>query len=423
MAALGLRSDDPIDALIRQHRTADATVTVFGADGEPLARQEVVVGQRSHAFSFGCTGAELIALANDEVPDADRAAAEQRAGHWLGLFDFATLPFYWAGFEPVRGRPDTERLLTAAQWLVDRGCVVKGHPLCWHTETAPWLLELSTADAIAAQLARIEREVTAFDGVIDTWDVVNEAVIMPVFDRYENGVTRMCQALGQVGIVKATFEAARAANPGATLLLNDFDVSPDYERLIGDCLDAGIGIDVLGIQSHMHQGYWGEAKTLEVLERFARFGLPIHFTENTLVSGRIMPPEIVDLNDYQVSDWPSTPDGEQRQADEVTRHYRTLVSHPAVDAITWWGIDDGGWLNAPTGLVRTDGSTKPAYEALAALIKGDWWLAPASMVTDEAGNIAVSGFLGEYEVMWAGRTAEFRIAETGTTTAEARVVA
>ena len=29
-----------------------------------------------------------------------------------------------------------------------------------------------------------------------------------------------------------------------------------------------------------------------------------------------MPPEIVDLNDYQVESWPSTPEGEARQADE-----------------------------------------------------------------------------------------------------------
>jgi hypothetical protein len=40
-------------------------------------------------------------------------------------------------------------------------------------------------------------------------------------------------------------------------------------------------------------------KTLDVLERFARSGLPIHFTEITLVSGRLMPPEIIDLNDYR----------------------------------------------------------------------------------------------------------------------------
>ena len=39
------------------------------------------------------------------------------------------------------------------------------------------------------------------------------------------------------------------------------------------------------IQSHMHQGYWGVDKTLEILERFS--GLtPIHFTEVTLVSGK-----------------------------------------------------------------------------------------------------------------------------------------
>ena len=29
-----------------------------------------------------------------------------------------------------------------------------------------------------------------------------------------------------------------------------------------------------------------------------------------------MPPEIVDLNDYQVTDWPTTPEGEERQARE-----------------------------------------------------------------------------------------------------------
>ena len=79
-----------------------------------------------------------------------------------------------------------------------------------------------------------------------------------------------------------------------------------------------------------------------------------------------MPPEIVDLNDYQVSEWPTTPDGEARQADEVEAHYPTLLAHPAVEAITWWGFPDGGWLNAPSGLVRADGSPKPAYERCAA---------------------------------------------------------
>ena len=30
--------------------------------------------------------------------------------------------------------------MNAARWYRERGCVVKGHPLCWHTLTADWLL-------------------------------------------------------------------------------------------------------------------------------------------------------------------------------------------------------------------------------------------------------------------------------------------
>ena len=40
--------------------------------------------------------------------------------------------------------------------------------------------------------------------------------------------------------------------------------------------------------------------------------LPLHLTETTLVSGHLMPPEIEDLNDYQIPHWPSTPEGEAR---------------------------------------------------------------------------------------------------------------
>ena len=148
---------------------------------------------------------------------------------------------------------------------------------------------------------------------------------------------------------------ARIGALDATLLLNDFDMSAAYECLIEGVLEAGIKIDALGLQSHMHQGYWGVEKTLAVLGRFARYGLPLHFTETNIVSGHLMPPDIVDLNDYQVDDWPTTPQGEARQAEETVLHYKTLLAHPSVEAITWWDFSDGGWLKAPAGLVRIDG--------------------------------------------------------------------
>jgi GH35 family endo-1,4-beta-xylanase len=217
------------------------------------------------------------------------------------------------------------------------------------------------------------------------------------------------------------FDTARRSNPSAFLLLNDFDMSTAYECLIEGVLEAGIKIDALGLQSHMHQGYWGEEKTLEIVDRFARYGLPIHFTESTLVSGNLMPPEIVDLNDYQVTDWPSTPEGEARQADEVVRHYKTLLSHPAVEAITYWDIADGRWLNAPSGLVRADGSPKPAYDALLGLVKGQWWLAPTTTSTDAAGRVRVNGFLGDYELTAGDRSATFRLEQKGPTSVEVQL--
>lgn len=404
--------------LIKKYRTANVTVTVFKENHTPLANKEVTVAQLNHKFLFGCTGSNLIALANNEVAGEEREKAEQFSEKLLNLFNFTTLPFYWGRFEPERGHPNTKQLINAAKWFVDRGCLVKGHPLCWHTVTANWLLDMGNTDIIKAQVARIRREVSDFAGLIDMWDVVNEAVIMPTFDKYDNGITRIAKELGSIELIRTMFEAAHSTNHKAILLLNDFNISPDYETLIEECLKAGIKINVIGIQSHMHQGYWGINKTLKILKRYSRFGLPIHFTESSLVSGHIMPPEIEDLNDYKVEEWSTTPEGEERQAQEVIQHYKTLFSHPAVEAITWWGLVDGRWLNAPSGLVRRDYSNKPSYEALVNLIKGEWWLAPTKMTTDSKGKLRFNGFLGEYNLSWAGKKTRFHLDKKGETTIE-----
>ena len=296
----------------------------------------------------------------------------------------------------------------------DRGATVKGHPLCWHTLCVPWLLKYSNEEILKKQLERIVRDVEDFKGVIDMWDVINEAVIMPIFDKYDNAITRVCNEIGRIPLIRKTFETARLASPGATLILNDFDYTEPYEILIEGCLESGIPIDVIGIQSHMHQGYWGVEKTLKILERYERFGLPIHFSETSIISGDLMPEHIVDLNDWQVESWPSTPEGEARQAEEVALHYRTLFSRPLVQGLTWWDFPDGQWLKAPSGLIRSDASIKPAYTALKTLIKDEWWGHETTLKLDENKHIYFKAFPGDYELDIGGKTQTFTIPARGT---------
>jgi endo-1,4-beta-xylanase len=380
------------------HRMSERTLTILDSNGIPVRNRKVAVKQVRHGFLFGSAMFEVVPLANNELKAEKKEYTENIIDKYLRLFNFATLPFYWGRFEPQKGKPDTHRMKKAGKWLASKGCTIKGHPLCWHTATASWLMEMKNVEILQAQLNRIRREVTDFSGIIDIWDVINEVVIMPIFNKYDNGITRICKDLGRIRLVREVFHAAKKANPDAVFLINDFETSESYDILIEGCLEAGIPIDAIGIQSHMHQGYWGVEKTLEIIERFSRFGLPIHFTENTIVSGHIMPPEIVDLNDYIVDSWPTTPEGEDRQAREVLLHYKTLFAHPMIESITYWSFVDGGWLGAPAGFMREDGSLKPVYMELEKLIRGEWWSGQREYFTDASGKVDVTGFIGDYEL-------------------------
>lgn len=396
-----------VSSSVPTHRLGETVITVTDAAGSPLPNVEVAVAQASHAFGFGNIGFDFIDLANDAQNDV---GTESLAELYADVFNTATLPFYWGRFESKQGAPDTARLQQTARWFRERGVALKGHPLVWHTVQPDWLLGLPPEEVERLQRERIRRDVGDFAGLIDTWDAINEVVIMPVFDNGDNGITPLARAKGRIHMIRMAFEEARAANPRARLLLNDFDLSSAYECLIEGVLEAGIEIDAIGLQTHMHQGYWGEDAMLTMVDRFARYGLPLHLTESSLVSGHLMPADIVDLNDYRIPDWPSTPEGEARQADELERHYRSLVSHPVVEAITYWGITDAGaWLGAPIGLVRADGTPKPSYDALRRLVKDEWWLSPTTVVTDAEGRVSVSGFRGEYELRAGGESSRFDI--------------
>jgi endo-1,4-beta-xylanase len=410
--------------MIPEPRSGEARLSVLDRHGRPVADTDVVVRQRRHAFGFGNIAFDFVRLVGGPDPEGAESIEafggsaeldlDSYADRWLRLFNMATLPFYWGRYEPRRGDTDVDRLRRAARWLVDRDVTIKGHPLVWHTVQPDWLLGLPLGEVETLLRARVRDTVAAFAGTIDLWDAINEAVIMPVFANGGNAVTPLAAQKGSVEMVRLAVEEARSANPAVRLAINDFDLSPAYERLIEQVLEAGIRLDAIGLQTHMHQGYRGEEQVLAVVDRFARFGLPIQMTETTLVSGHLMPDTIEDLNDYRIPEWPTTPEGEDRQAEEIERHYRSLFRHPAVESITYWGFTDAGsWLGAPIGFVRSDGSEKPSYRALDRLINDEWWFAPTTLRTDAEGRLTVRGALGAYEVSAAGQTGAFELVHGG----------
>ncbi len=387
------------------HRKVNKRLHFSDGNGNPLAEKEVHVKQTNHSFLFGCGAFDFMPYLMKK--DEEFTTLTE---YWLDLFNYGTLPFYWGRFEPEEGQPQTEMLMKTAEYLKSKNVTVKGHPLCWHTVCADWLMKYDNETIMKKQLERIDREVTGFKGVIDMWDVINEVVIMPIFDKYDNAITRICKEKGRVALIKEVFEKAHECNPDATLLLNDFNTSINYEILIDGCLNAGVPISAIGIQSHQHQGYWGAEKLNDVLERFSRFNLPIHFTENTLISGELMAPHIVDLNDWQVDDWPSTPEGEARQCKEVEEMYRILFAHPLVEAITSWDYKDGAWLNAPSGFVRRDKTPKPSHAMLKKLIKNEWWT-DTSVRTDSNGFASIKAMKGSYVLESEGKCANAELVD------------
>ncbi len=389
------------------HRKAEARLQVLNPDGTPASHLEVRADQVSHSFLFGCGAFDAVEIMKTQ-DEKRKKLLQERMEKWFVLFNYGTLPFYWGRYEPEEGRTAYPETIAAAKWLLEKGVAVKGHPLCWHTACTPWLMQYSNKEILRRQLERIHRDVGAFREIIGLWDVINEVVIMPEFDRYDNAITRICKELGRVGLVKEVFAAAKETDPDAVLLINDFNTSKRYENLIEDLLAADVPISAIGIQSHQHQGYWGLEKLNDVLERFSRFGLPIHFTENTLISGELMPPHIVDLNDWQVGEWPSTPEFEDRQAREISEMYSVLFAHPLVEAITTWDFNDGCWLKAPSGFVHEDNSEKPSYHALKQLIHGDWET-HETLATDGDGFLSFTGFRGDYALRAASGSAAFSL--------------
>ena len=382
-----------IDRGIEQHRKGDAVVRLVSADGEPQAGLAVRIEQRTHAFLFGCN---LFVLGQLDTPEANRTYEER----FLGLFNFATLPFYWAGTEPTEGelryaegarhmwrRPPPQRLVA---WCKANGVVAKGHPLLWHAHNPPWLPK-DRAALERLYVKRFQEIAQRFAADVRIWDVVNESLVCPKsFPLFSEDRAYVAWAFEQVH---------RLFRPEDLLMINEVtgfsgrtDEGNPYYQQVKALLGRGAGVEGIGFQFHFFnagalQGHldgktFRPAAMLDVYERFAGLERPLYVTEITI-------PTV-------------GPEGPEVQARVAANLYRLWFSAPRMAGITWWNLGDGlavkGENKAGGGLLNEDLEPKPSYHALDRLINHQW-KTRLEAKTDERGEVRFRGFFGTYDVV------------------------
>ncbi len=369
---------------IEKHRKGDGTILVRDARGRPVSGAKVSIEQLQHDFLFG---SNFFMFNRCGTPALEEGYRERFAK----LLNYCTLGFYWAAYEPERGKPQYEYTDQVVTWTKSHGIICKGHPLAWdHPASSPSWLPDAPKEIERLSLARVHDIISRFQGRIDIWDVVNE----PTHLADKPNKTKMADwaaAKGAVPYVSEHLKTARVANPKATLLVNDYRTDPPHYRLLESLKEGGTFLfDAVGIQSHMHDGIWSLQNVWNLCDRYSRLGLPLHFTETTIVSGPRKGPG---------ENWgETTPEGEARQAEQTANFYTTLFAHPSVQAITWWDFSDlGAWQAAPAGWLRRDMSPKPVYDRLLSLIRGAWWT-KSSGLTNSEGRFNARAFYGKHQV-------------------------
>lgn len=363
---------------IEHGRKGDGIITVRNTKG-PIAGATVRITQLRHLFRFGCNLFRFGQL-------NEGALEEQYRWRFADLLNYATLGFYWDSYERERAKPSYDYTDQVTDWCQKQGITSKGHPLVWDFADPLWLPG-DFVDIRRLSNMRVYEIVSRYKGRIEVWDVVNEPTHL---GRFKTRLGDWAISMGIVPYVSEHLKIARRANPGATLLVNDYRTDSSFYEILDALRDNGkLLFDGIGIQSHMHGGVWPLSRVWDVCDTYGRLGVPIHFTETTIVSG-------LQLEGRKWDE--TTRDGEARQADYVSKFYSALFAHPAVEALSWWDFsDDQAWQGAPAGLLRKDMSPKPVYERLMKLIKGEWWTRTEGM-TNEQGEFASRAFFGSHLV-------------------------
>jgi len=397
------------DETIERHRKGTARLSFVAASGEPWQGLEVEITQKSQDFLFGNLIFDLVGSDPPYRPDLFKE-------RFLELFNFAIFPFYWPFYEKAPGRTEWQKLMPVLEWCRAHGVTPKGHPLVWpYSAGVPeWLYDMPEGAVEPLIKARVWNLVRGFAPWIQVWDVTNEAVNHISWDEathpsfrsryHEVSMWRGIEVFGafkrEIPIseaadwVEKSFRWAYAANPKATIIVNDYNQEFDphvrqrFFDLMRELQRRGAPISGIGLQMHPVNHWLWPHEIWDTLEMYADLDCPIHITE---LHQPAWDQEIE--GGWRTGKW--TP---AAQAEFIEQVYRQCYGHPAVVSINYWGLSDRNIWIPGAGLIDAEYHPKPVFHTLKGLIKGEWMTTPFTTRTDENGEITFRGFYGQYEV-------------------------
>jgi len=312
--------------------------------------------------------------------DSDNQFAKEPDAYWKLFSSQCALyaaELTWGSIAPSPAEENDKRDPNVAVALAG-GLKLTGAHLLWYLHTPKWLESMPRAQAQQAAATHIQRLAGLYRGSVFSWNVVNEAI-----DPREHAAdglrvgSPLLRALGP-DFFELAFREARAADPNALLIYNDYDLeldTPDQEarrtalfRLLDRLQKQQIPIDGVGLQSHLKLARFSdfkEKKYRAFLESLAQRGLKVVITE-------------LDVDDRGAP--PAVEDRDRAVADVYSRFLAAALDSPAVVALVTWGLcDPYSWLNhnvyfpqfkRPDGLPQrplmfdAEFHPKPAYTAV-----------------------------------------------------------
>jgi endo-1,4-beta-xylanase len=359
------------EARIESNRKGDLTVIVKNQNNDVVKNAAVSVNMKNHAFGFGTFISNLV-LQNS-------TNAKKYKAELLKLFNRATTPFYmgdgswgWYSSESVK-----QEYMNMAGWLQDNNIPAKGHVLVWPSWMYMPPFFRNYENDPAGMRAAIEEHLDTLvpigkdKGLIE-WDVVNEPHI-------NHDVMDICGDEVMVEWYKRVHEI----DPNPRLILNEYNIimgggdpafQADFERYIELLLNGGAPLGGLGVQCHFDENLPGIPRVLEILDRFAKYGLPIQVTE-------------FDIDTFD----------EEGQANFTRDFFTAIFSHPITNKFVMWGFWEGDQWKPNGSMIRTNWTYKPNYDVYNDLVFNKWWTREEG-VSNRQGVYQTRGFLGEYDI-------------------------